>query len=338
MTESVSVIIPCRNERSHIGRCLESELQTSHPIDALEILVVDGMSTDGTREIVADFSRRHSAVRLIENTARITPIAMNLGIKASSGALIVRLDAHSEYPPNYIAGCVEWLRQTGADVVGGAIETVPNGDGVVSRAVALVTSHRFGVGNSSFRTATLGGYVDTVPFGMYRRDVFERVGLFDERLVRNQDNELSSRIVKAGGRIYLVPDLRVRYFNQSTIRGLLRQAFTTGSWNVVTVRINRSAFRWRHFAPMVFFTGLVGLALGGLRYAPAAWVAAVVFGGYLLAAAIASADIGWRARFAWAWLLPPIFMSYHMAYAAGTWAGLLSQTVDRVQKPERKTL
>ena len=180
----VSVIVPSRNEAHRIGPCLESILGNDYPSDRLEILVVDGMSDDGTRTVVESFGARFPQLRLVSNDRKITPAALNLGIAAAQGSVIVRMDAHVEYPRDYISALVALLEESGADNVGGVCRTLPANDSPIARAVALGMSHPLGVGNSHFRIGTSENrWVDTVPFGCYRREVFDRIGTFDEELV-----------------------------------------------------------------------------------------------------------------------------------------------------------
>jgi len=323
----VSVIIPCRNEEKFIRVCLDSIIANDYPKDRLEVLVVDGISGDGTREVVEGYARRHAFIRLLNNPQKITPAALNVGSKNAKGELISIMSAHSEYPPHYLATATEYLRKTGADVVGGPVITKPAADTLIARSIALATSHPFGVGNSSFRTSTDEGYVDTVPFGIYRRDVFSKVGLFDERLVRNQDNELSARIIKSGGKIYLTPQLTAYYYNQARFSGLLKQALRTGMWNVVTLKVNLDAFRWRHFIPFVFVTAFLGLGFLAPLYfwTHFAFLALVVlYGG---AAVVSSLQIGFKNGMKYAPLLPMVFFLYHTCYGLGTWAGLLRAAI-----------
>jgi len=319
----VSVIIPCRNEEKFIRICLDSIIANDYPKDRLEVLVVDGMSEDGTREIVEKYARRHTFIKLVKNPKKITPAAMNAGSENAKGAFIAIMSAHSEYPPNYLVTAIEYLRKTRADVVGGPVTTKPAADTLIARSIALATSHPFGVGNSSFRTSSGEGYVDTVPFGIYRRDVFSKVGLFDERLVRNQDNELSARIIKSGGKIYLTPQLTAYYYNQATVSGLLKQALKTGMWNVVTLKVNLDAFRWRHFIPFVFVTAFLGLGFLTWLHSGMHLAFLVLVGLYGGVAIVSSLQIGFKNGMKYAPLLPMVFFLYHTCYGLGTWAGLL---------------
>lgn len=320
--EIVSIVIPCRNEESFIGRCLDSILANDYPSELLEVLVVDGFSDDRTPAVVRSYVEAHPEIRLLENPFRTTPAAMNIGIASSKGSVIVIASAHSEYPRDFVAKSVEWLERTGVEVVGGPLCTKPGAETTTARLIALATSHRFGVGNSKFRTAAPDGFVDTVPFGAYRREVFDRVGLFDERLLRNQDNELCSRILARGGKIFLTADLQAAYYSRRTLRELASQAFRNGMWNVLTVRLTPAAFRWRHFIPFVFVTALASLAVGSIAFESARPILGALICLYGLAALLASVNIQWKTSAKCALLLPPVFFILHSAYGIGTWRGL----------------
>jgi glycosyltransferase involved in cell wall biosynthesis len=322
-TVSVTIIIPCLNEERFIEKCLDSVVAQDYPKDKLEVLVVDGMSNDGTRELVKVYADRFPFVELKDNPKKVTPAALNIGIRSAKGEVIVRMDAHAEYPRTYISTCVEYLKTTGADVVGGPVATIAGAETMIARSIALATSHPFGVGNSRFRISPKGGYVDTVPFGAYKREVFQKIGFFDERLIRNQDNELSTRITRSGGCIYLTPDLTASYYSQPTIRGLLNQALRTGMWNVLTIKINPAAFRWRHFFPFFFVTALLALGFFAAAHSGPQVPFLVLVGLYLVAAVLSSIQIGIKEGMNYAFLLPVVFFLYHICYGLGTWVGLL---------------
>src|SRR5687767_4417714 len=204
MSIVASVVIPMRNEEAHIGGCLRSLLANDFDPASYEIVVVDGESTDRSVEVVAAVAASSSVpIRLLSNPKRIAPTGMNIGIRDAYGRYIIRVDAHSEYPPQYIRVCIEELERTGAANVGGTFQTFPGADTVMAKGIALMTQHPVGVGNAGFRIGVKDSYVDTVPYGAYRRELFESVGMFREDLVRHQDYELNARIRKAGGRIFL---------------------------------------------------------------------------------------------------------------------------------------
>ncbi len=260
----VSVVLPIRNEETTIGDCLGAVLAQDYPAGRMEALVVDGQSTDRTRVVVAETAARDpwSRVRLLDNPIGSAPPALNMGIRAARGELIVRVDGHTIIAPDYLRRCVETLRETGADNVGGLMR--PEGRGYVGRCIALATGSRFGVGNSRFHYDERGGEAETVYLGCFRRTVFERVGLFDEGLVRNQDDELNDRIVASGGRIWLNPRIRSTYYNRGSYRSLWRQYYQYGYWKVRVLRRHPGARRARHLAPAALVAALAGAALSGL--------------------------------------------------------------------------
>ena len=265
MLPRVSVIVPCRNEEQFIRPCLERILATAYPLDRLEILVADGRSDDATRAIVTELAARHPQLRLLDNPLRITPAALNIAIRAARGEIIVRMDAHAFFPPDYIVRLVEALEETGADVVGGAIDTRPANGTATAQAIAIAMRHPFGVGNSSFRIGTPGRrQVDHLPFFACHRSLFDRVGQFDEELVRNQDGEFSSRVRQRGGRIVLIPEARAEYFARDTLGKLARMFFQYGYYKVLTARKVGRVMTVRQVVPPLFLLALVITAIGAL--------------------------------------------------------------------------
>ena len=324
----VAVVIPCRNEAPFIRPLLDSLLRSTHPRERLEVVFVDGMSTDGTRDILADAAREHSFIRILDNPRMIAPTAMNLGIRATRGEIVVRIDVHSEYPADYIPRCVGLL-QSGPNIgnAGGRAVPLPNGGSPWARSVAFVTAHRFGVGDSAFRTARRPGPVDTVPCGTFRRSLFKEVGLFDERLTRNQDNELNSRILLAGYRIAFDPSIYIHYRNQPDLRGLVRQAYFTGMWNVYTLRLHPYTWKWRRFVPAAFVSYLALLAAAAAFRAPAAAYLALPLG--LYAALTAACSLGSGATAGGRLRVAATFVSYHLSYGAGSLAGVANVMTGR---------
>ncbi|MBF0405916.1 MAG: glycosyltransferase family 2 protein [Candidatus Riflebacteria bacterium] len=319
----ISIVIPCRNEEKYICGCIESILASDYPKNLLEILLVDGMSEDGTKELIQSYARRFPFIRLYENIQKITPVALNIGIKNSKGEIVIRMDAHSTYPPHYISTCVDYLEKQEVDVVGGPIITCSKENTLIAKTVTMVTSHPFGVGNSKFRTSSVEGFTDTVPFGAYWKSIFDKVGLFNESLIRNQDNELSSRILSAGGKIYFTPLLTANYYNQTTLLGLLRQAVKTGMWNVTTVLINREAFRFRHFIPFVFVSTLLLLSILSKKLKFAKRMLFAVVTSYFSLSMISSIQLAAKNGFRYIFVLPFTFFLYHLSYGLGTWISIL---------------
>ena len=259
---SISVVIPCRNEKEFIGRVLDSVIANDYPKSKLELLVVDGMSEDGTRETVEKYVKEYSFVRLLDNIKKIVPNAMNIGIKNAKGDIIVRMDAHAEYPKDYISKTLYWLEKSGADNVGGIWITKPGANTLIAEAIALSLSSSFGVGNAMFRIGLKKPkYVDTVPFGCYKRDVFDKVGFFDEDLVRNQDDEFNLRLIKNGGKILLCPDIVSHYYARDSLKKLWKMYFQYGYFKpLVAIKVG-AVLTWRQLIPPLFVGFLVTTGL-----------------------------------------------------------------------------
>ncbi|WP_258367243.1 MULTISPECIES: glycosyltransferase family 2 protein [unclassified Mesotoga] len=257
----VSIIIPARNEEKFIKRCVESFLKCDYPGELIEVIVVDGMSEDRTREIVTEISRRDDRVLLIDNERKITPVAMNLGVKASKGEYVFFSGAHSEMPSDYISKCIKHAIETGADNVGGVMKTEPRVKSAVGIAISKVLSSPLGVGGAKFRTGvSKPTEVDTVPFGCYKREVFDRIGYFNEKLVRNQDIEFNLRLKRAGGKIILFPDIELTYYSRSTFKELWKNNFANGFWIITGAKYADNPFSIRHLIPLVFvLTLLIGI-------------------------------------------------------------------------------
>jgi len=262
---TVTVIAPCRNEAGFILQTIQSIQENDYPSDLLEILVLDGMSTDGTRQIVQQISERDPRVRLVDNPHKIVPTAMNIGIREATGNYIVRIDCHARFADDYIRKCIEVSLRTEAANVGGYWRTLPGAVTPVARAIVLATTSPFGVGNSAFRLAeNIEREADTVPFGTYRKSLIEKIGPYDERLVRNQDIELNSRLRKMGLKIIISPEIKLDYFNRATFRGIWQQSFNNGLWNPYTVWLTGGSLHLRHFIPMAFVGGIMALSMGAL--------------------------------------------------------------------------
>jgi glycosyltransferase involved in cell wall biosynthesis len=319
---TVSFVMPVRNEEEYIRASLQSLVDQSYPAGECEIIVLDGRSSDRTREIVEEIGEGNPQVRCLDNGAGIVPTAMNIGIRAARGEVIIRADGHNVYPQDYATNCVKYLEETGADNVGGPWVTVAADESFSARLVAAILSNPFGVGNSKFRTSREEGFVDTVPFGAFRREVFDRVGMYNEKLVRNQDNDLNARIRKAGGRIYLTPALTTQYHPVKAFLGLLKYAFRTSKWHIFTLQENRESMGVRHLAPAVFLLLLLLLL-------PASFVSAMALAfliGILCVYILTGFYFSLRAKIKGEWdvalVQPFASFCFHMAYGAGTLFGL----------------
>lgn len=248
---SVSIVVPCLNEVAYIERCVRSVITQSYPSDRITAVVVDGGSTDGTRERLNALAEEHAALLVVDNPQRYTPVALNLGLSATASDVVIILGAHAELSNDFVAKCVGALQaHPSAGCVGGVIENVHENRtaAIVSRAM----QSPFGVGNARFRTGGKAGYVDTVAFGAYRREVFERVGRFDEELVRNQDDEFNYRLTRAGYKVWFDPEIRSKYFVRASYRKLFRQYFQYGYWKVFVNRKHGTVTTWRQLVPFAF--------------------------------------------------------------------------------------
>lgn len=255
MELELSIIIPVLNEEKRINSCINSLLLQTYDLNKSEVIFVDGNSTDHTLSILKDFQSKYQFIKILNNPDKITPKSMNIGIRESKGRFIIRLDAHSFYHEDYIEKCVSFLKShPDIDNVGGVAET--QSYGYIGNSIAKVLSSRFGVGNSSFRVGGKGGKVDTVPFGCFRRTIFDKIGYFDERLLRSEDNEFNSRIIKNGGTVWLNPEIKFVYYGRDTISGLLSMALKNGNSLFWTMRIDKKSMKIRHFVPFLFLLSL----------------------------------------------------------------------------------
>ena len=322
----VTVVMPVRNEADFIETSLGAVLAQDYPEDRLEILVADGMSTDGTRDLVEGLDAGAVPLRILDNPGRIVPTGLNAALEEARGEIVVRVDGHCEIAPDYVRRCVEHLEDGSASGVGGPIETV--GETYRARAIAAAMSSNFGVGGSAFRTGrTEPGYVDTVAFPAYPRAVLETAGPYDEELVRNQDDEYNYRLRKAGRRLLLAPDVRSRYFSRATVRSLWRQYRQYGFWKVRVLQKHPRQMRARQFVPPLFVGALLTSALLALVPSPLQRLAALSFSAIaalygaanLVASLLTAARAGWR----FLPLLPILYGALHIGYGTGFLLGLV---------------
>lgn len=280
----ISIIIPCRNEGNYISRCLDSVLAQDYPGDKVEILVADGMSTDDTKKILLDYVKHHPSVRYFENPKKIVTMGLNILIKQAKGELIARIDAHTDFPKDYVSKCVKYIQEYNVDNVGGIIVTLPGNDTLRAKTIALAMSSTFGVGNSYFRTGVKEPrLVDTVPFGCYRREVFDKIGLFDEDMIRNQDAEFNLRLIKNGGKILLAPDIVSRYYARNTFRKMITMYAQYGYFRALTAAKLGKIMGIRQTIPALFVCSLLALILGSVFFRHLIWFLFIEIAVYLAA-------------------------------------------------------
>ena len=326
----VSIVIPCRNEEQHIARCLDSVLASNYPRERLEILVADGGSSDGTRPFLVRYVALHPTIVLLDNPRGTTPAGLNVAIRAASGDIVIRMDANVLYPPDYIPRLVAGLQESGADNVGGVLVTVPADDSPTAQAIAIGLSHRFGVGKSYFRTGTgERREVDTVPFGCYRREIFDRIGMFDEELIRNQDDEFNFRLITRGGRVLLLPDVLCRDFARRSFRQLARKYYQDGYFKPLVAQKVGRVLTVRQLIPAV----LVGCLSSSAALAPwipaARYLLALVAGSYALLVVLFAARAARSHGLRCAAALTLVFPVLHFSYGSGFLRGIRDHLVAR---------
>lgn len=255
----LSIVIPCRNEEKFIELCLKSVLNAAQNF-SVELIVVDGMSTDKTKEIVSEIMQSDNRVKLFENQQQTTPFALNIGIDNSVGEYIMILGAHSEMDKNYISRLMEVFQENPeAHCVGGLLENVY--ENKISEIIGKAMSSPFGVGNAHFRTGAKSGFVDTVAFGTYKREVFEEIGKFDVDLARNQDDEFNYRMIANNMKIFLDKDLSIKYFVRASFKKLFRQYYQYGFWKVYVNKKHKSITTIRQLIPFLFVGFMLASAL-----------------------------------------------------------------------------
>jgi succinoglycan biosynthesis protein ExoA len=323
----VSIIVPCYNEEQTIGLLLQAVLDQSVGAARMEVILADGGSTDGTLAVVQTFAEQHPGlrVRVVGNPARAIPAALNRGIEAARGDVVIRLDAHSIPQPDYVAHCLRVLRETGAANAGGVWEIHPSAQTGMARSIAAAAGHLLGAGDARYRTSGTAGEVDTVPFGAYPRAWLARVGPYDESLLTNEDYEYNVRLRQAGGKIWFDPSIRSIYFARGTLGDLARQYARYGFWKARMLRRYPGTLRWRQALPPVFVVATLGLALAAPWVPLARWLLALqwaLYAGVLLAAGAAQARLNHDAALAAG--MPLAWVVIHLAWGGAFWWGWLT--------------
>ena len=315
----VSIIIPCYNEQATIRLLLEALREQTFPRAEMEVLISDGFSTDNTRNEIAGFQKDFPdlAVRVVDNTLRSIPSAVNRAIESARGEILVRLDAHSKPYPDYVAKCVQAHAEKRGDNVGGVWEIQPGADTWVAKSIAVAAAHKLGVGDALYRHAKQAAEVDTVPFGSFKRELIERVGAFDESLLTNEDYEFNARVRKAGGRIWLDPSIRSIYFSRSTLMELARQYWRYGYWKWRMLRRYPDTLRWRQALPPLFVLSLIGLVVLSIFVPVARFALAGELVLYFLIMTLAGLSAAYRQKKAY--LVPGLSLAILVMHI--TWGG-----------------
>jgi succinoglycan biosynthesis protein ExoA len=324
----ISIIIPCRNEAKHIRAFVDSLLAQDLSGFDSEIIIADGSSDDGTREVLSELEAKYPNVKVVDNPSQIVSTGLNAAVRYSRGEIIIRMDAHTEYATDYVKQCVGTLEKTGADNVGGPART--KADGLLPSSIRAAYHSRFSTGGAKFHDENYSGYVDTVTYGCWRKETLLRLGLFDEELVRNQDDELNLRTIRTGGRIWQSAQIVSWYRPRTTLAGLFRQYFQYGFWKVRVIRKHKLPGSWRHLIPGAFvsaallfpmaaiFAALLGFKDFSMK---ALLVSSVLFASYLASCIAASCFSAHRYGWQLFPYLPVTFPIFHMSYGFGFLVG-----------------
>jgi succinoglycan biosynthesis protein ExoA len=319
----VSIIMPVRNEAAFLEGSLGAILNQDYLPERAEVVIADGVSNDATRDVIESLRRKNPdiGITLLDNPCGTVSNGMNVALAFAKGEIIIRVDGHTVIAPDYVRECVRALQRSGADNVGGRMDAVS--ESPFGRAVALATSSPFGVGGGRFHYSDKEEWVDTVYMGAWPREVFDRIGLFDEEQVRNQDDEFNYRLLSHGGRILLSPRIKSKYYNRSTLSSLWRQYFQYGYWKIRVMQKHPRQMRSRQFVPALFVAALL-IALMLLPFSSfGKYLTLLVAGSYLISNSIASILVTRRKGWRLLPLLPVAFATLHLAYGCGFLIGLV---------------
>lgn len=335
---TVSVIIPCYNEENSITDLLIAIYEQSFPRDEIEVIISDGMSTDATREKIDDFANAFPDLQLkvIDNQKKTIPSGLNLAIQAAKGEYIVRLDAHSNPHPEYITRCIKALNRGLGDNIGGVISIQPAGEGWISQSIAIAAGHPLGVGDARYRIGSEPREVETVAFGAFRSALIDKVGLFDEALLANEDYEFNVRIRKAGGKIWLDPAIQANYIARSTFRELALQYWRYGYWKLRMLLRYPETFRWRQISGLFVLSWLI-LGFLSIWFPAARWLLAVeaaIYGSALIIAGIGSGIENKRGLLGLG--VPLAVGTMHFSWGSGFLWSLIVYSFDKIFRKEPK--
>lgn len=328
----VTTIIPTKNEEKYISKVLDSLIAQDYPKENIEILVIDAMSVDRTRKIVKKYQQNYRFIKLLNNPNIFTPFAFNNGIKNSTGDILIFMGAHTTYSANYFSTVVKYLSEGKAECVGSIARTLPRNDTFVAKAIVLGLSSPFGVGNSYMRLGSKNvRYVDTASCPGYKREVFEKLGLFNEKLVHSQDIEFNLRLRKAGGKVLLHPGIVSYYYALSDFRSFCKNNFKNGLWAILPFKYSKiMPVSWRHLVPLAFVLSLICSIALSVFYSTLFWSFWLIFGSYLLSNVYFSIKTSKRKKnFKYILILPLIFSTLHIGYGLGSLLGMLRVIVSK---------
>ena len=330
----VSIVLAVRNEKNYIERALTSlQLQDTSNFE-LEILVIDGKSSDGTVSIVQRIATQDPRIRLIVNERQKTPAAFNLGIREARGEFVGIFGSHAEYDLDYVRTCLQELLERGVTACGGLVEMRPANGSLQAKLIAWALGHPFGTSSKSFRTRG-EGYADSVNFPLMIKNAVIEIGGYDELLDRNQDNDLNQRLRARGHKLFLTGKTKCRHFGKATLPALFQYAFRMGSWNVISFRRNKRSMSLRHFVPFLFLMAILlstGLLIAYERLSASVFLTLpllVICGTHLLIGALASVQVSYRERNVGALLLPFVFLALHLSYGSGTLCSIFQHSMDK---------
>lgn len=329
----VAVIIPTLNEEKFIESCINSVIQQTFPFEEMDVMIVDGGSTDRTREIVTRMSERYPNIRLIDNPGKIQSIAFNIGVRESDAPYIVRLDAHATYNRVYIEKCLKTF-SANASTLGCAPELIGNVGGVcsihsqhpglIAESSAILNQSRFGIGGAAFRIGAEAGFVDTVPFGCFPRKVIDKIGGMREDLARGEDNEFNNRIRKAGYKIYLNPEIVCTYFSRDTLKSNMKQMYANGVSIGHLLYVDKTSIGLRHLVPLLFVASIFAGIILAFLHPLFALLLALEMGAYTLCNLSASFIAAKRYGAKYFFPLLLMFFCVHVSYGIGTIVGIVS--------------
>ncbi len=337
IVKTVTSIMPVRNEAPYIGKCLYSIISNDYPKDNFTLLVIDGRSTDQTREIVREYTQKYPYIHLLDNPKIIQTYGSNIGLRAAKSDFIIRMDAHVLYPRDFVSKLISWIQKSGADCVGGILITKPGRNTVIAKVNTMVLSHPFGIGNSYFRTGLKAPkYVDTVPFGCYRKEVFEKIGFFNENLDRTDDIEFNLRLMRSGGKILLVPEIISYYFARPTLWTLAKQSFSNGFWVLYSLAFVKMPFSIRHLVPLFFVLSLFGSLMFAFAYQPFFYLFALIAGFYLGVDTFVSLKLSLKKGLKYFPFLLVTFPVLHLSYGIGSIWGIIKPLIYYLKWKARK--